>query len=41
MTMQPSRPCPTAIRYIVHNFLLKQESKRPAQRSVKRGKQGK
>jgi hypothetical protein len=30
MTMRPSRPA--AIRYIVHNFLLKQESKRPAQR---------
>ena len=35
MTMQPSRPA--AIRYIVHNFLLKQERKRPAKRSVKRG----
>jgi hypothetical protein len=28
MTMQPSRPA--AIRYIVHNSLLKQERKRPA-----------
>jgi hypothetical protein len=37
MTMQPSRPA--AIRWIVHNFLLKQEAKRPAKRSVKRGKQ--
>jgi hypothetical protein len=32
MTMQPTRPA----AYIVHNFLLKQERKRPAKRSVKR-----